>query len=153
MKAIRQIVHRAICKLLPDYAYEALLSEVMLTPKPGLVDRRNSGAHRDMDIDTSLKSARVLAKYFPFVVQIGCDAASVEAGEFLLQARSIGLECEEEMFEATRGINTHKGAIFRARLVMLCRRTAGRERDRTDSGAALRRSRGNLRRPGQSRAR
>ncbi|VUC90373.1 2-(5''-triphosphoribosyl)-3'-dephosphocoenzyme- A synthase [Salmonella sp. NCTC 11881] len=28
----------------------ALLTEARLTPKPGLVDIRNSGAHRDMDL-------------------------------------------------------------------------------------------------------
>jgi triphosphoribosyl-dephospho-CoA synthase len=28
----------------------ALLTEVRLTPKPGLVDIRNAGAHRDMDL-------------------------------------------------------------------------------------------------------
>jgi triphosphoribosyl-dephospho-CoA synthase len=35
----------------------ALLVEVQLTPKPGLVDIRNSGAHRDMDLAT-LSAAR-----------------------------------------------------------------------------------------------
>lgn len=118
LKAIRQIVRDAICKVVSDYGYEALLSELMLTPKPGLVDRRNSGAHRDMGIDTFLTSARVLSKYFPRFVQIGYDAAHVEAGDFLSLARMIGVSCEQEMFEATRGINTHKGAIFA--LGLLC---------------------------------
>ncbi len=30
-------------------ALEAMLVEVSVTPKPGLVDRNNSGAHRDMN--------------------------------------------------------------------------------------------------------
>ena len=42
------MVHEAICSLFSDYAYEVLLSKLMLTQKAGLVDRRNSGAHRDM---------------------------------------------------------------------------------------------------------
>lgn len=111
-KVIRQTVRDATSKLVSDYAYEALLAELMLTPKPGLVDRRNSGAHRDMDIDMFLASARVLSKYFPRFVQIGYDAANVEAGDFLPLARRIGVTCEQEMFEETRGINTYKGAIF-----------------------------------------
>src|SRR5208282_4492455 len=101
LTVIRQIVNDAMCKLLSDYAFEALLSELMLTPKPGLVDRRNSGAHHDMDLDTFLTSAQVLSKYFPRFVQIGYDSAHVEPGEFLALARSIGLSCEQEMFEAT----------------------------------------------------
>jgi len=118
LQAVRQIVHNAICKRVSDYAYKALISELMLTPKPGLVDRRNSGAHRDMDIDTFLTSARVLSKYFPRFVEIGYDAANVEAGDFLPLARPMGVSCEQEMFEATHGINTHKGAIFA--LGLLC---------------------------------
>jgi triphosphoribosyl-dephospho-CoA synthase CitG/holo-ACP synthase CitX len=118
LKAVRQMVHSAVCKLVSDYAYEALLSELMLTPKPGLVDRRNSGAHRDMDIASFLTSARVLLKYFPRFVQIGWDAMDVATSDFLALARSIGVPCEQEMFEATRGINTHKGAIFA--LGLLC---------------------------------
>ena len=31
-------------------AVRALLYEVTTTPKPGLVDRRNSGSHKDMDV-------------------------------------------------------------------------------------------------------
>ena len=33
-------------------AVRALLYEVITTPKPGLVDRRNSGSHKDMDVFT-----------------------------------------------------------------------------------------------------
>jgi hypothetical protein len=40
----------------------ALLTEVRLTPKPGLVDIRNAGAHRDMDL-ASLRPARRLSRH------------------------------------------------------------------------------------------
>ena len=46
--------------LVAESASRALLTELMLTPKPGLVDQRNSGAHRDMNLSTFLTSARVL---------------------------------------------------------------------------------------------
>ena len=45
-------------------AVEALLVEAAATPKPGLVDRSNNGAHRDMDFFTFQASAAVLAPYF-----------------------------------------------------------------------------------------
>ncbi len=35
----------------------ALLTEVRLTPKPGLVDIRNAGAHWDMDLGRRLRPA------------------------------------------------------------------------------------------------
>ncbi|WP_456664502.1 triphosphoribosyl-dephospho-CoA synthase [Bradyrhizobium sp. LB13.1] len=43
----------------------------MLTPKPGLVDRRNCGAHHDMDMHTFLASARAIAPWWPRFVEIG----------------------------------------------------------------------------------
>lgn len=101
-----------------ESASRALLTELMLTPKPGLVDQRNSGAHRDMNLSTFLKSARVLTRWFPRFVQIGYESAHIAASDFLPLVRPTGLQCEEEMFEATEGINTHKGAIFS--LGLLC---------------------------------
>lgn len=44
-------------------AVRALLYEVTTTPKPGLVDRRNSGSHRDMDVFTFMDSAAALYPY------------------------------------------------------------------------------------------
>ena len=43
---------------------QALLYEVSATPKPGLVDRNNTGAHKDMDIFTFEASAVSLNHYF-----------------------------------------------------------------------------------------
>ena len=41
-------------------AVQSLLYEVSVTPKPGLVDRENSGSHRDMDFFSFLRSSAVL---------------------------------------------------------------------------------------------
>lgn len=88
-------------------AVEALLAEVELTPKPGLVDRRNSGAHRDMDLPLFFRSARSLEPYFCRAVELGMDRADCMAA--LQQA---GREAEEAMLAATGGINTHRGAVY-----------------------------------------
>ena len=45
---------------LADRAVTALLEEVLLTPKPGLVDKRGRGAHLDMDVDLMCRSALAL---------------------------------------------------------------------------------------------
>src|SRR5437588_10149492 len=98
--------------LIADCAYRALITELMLTPKPGLVDRRNSGAHRDMNLETFLTSARVLAKWFPHFTWTGVAAAHIAERDFLPLVRPAGVLCENEMFRVTQGVNTHKGAIF-----------------------------------------
>src|ERR1700685_1970628 len=51
-------------RLLGALAFQALIAEVELTPKPGLVDRRGSGAHHDLSLDLMKRSATVLEPYF-----------------------------------------------------------------------------------------
>ena len=43
-------------------AAAALVEEVYTTPKPGLVDLNNTGAHRDMTVQTFLYSAGQLPR-------------------------------------------------------------------------------------------
>lgn len=82
----------------------AMQKEVELTPKPGLVDSSNSGAHHDMDIDTFYASINAIK---PYISQF------LEAQPLCFDTlRSVGVECEKAMFEATNGVNTHKGMVF-----------------------------------------
>lgn len=96
----------------------ALLKEVDLTPKPGLVDKANSGSHRDMDLCTFMQSIYAITPYFDVFYTYGIDCPSEDNGLFLARLRQIGLACEKAMFSATKGVNTHKGAIFAFGLVL-----------------------------------
>lgn len=91
---------------------KALLDEVCVTPKPGLVDRANSGSHRDMDIFTFTASAAALAPYWGTCFQTGIDTASLPPAAAFTALRKAGQKAERTMFAATKGVNTHKGAIF-----------------------------------------
>lgn len=93
-------------------ATKALLLEVAATPKPGLVDRHNSGSHTDMDITTFKTSAIALSPYFYRFALYGAENRDREPEDLLASARAIGIRAEQAMFLATNGINTHKGAIF-----------------------------------------
>ncbi len=90
----------------------ALLYEVAVTPKPGLVDRLNSGSHSDMDVYAFLTSASGLWPYFYECVRIGRESASRPAPETFAALRFPGKLAEGGMLAATEGVNTHKGAIF-----------------------------------------
>ncbi len=100
-------------------ALEAMLVEVSVTPKPGLVDRNNSGAHKDMDFIMFMKSVAALSGYF-YEFAFDC-ATTFDAGDttgnnpvtnMLDDLRETGIRAEQDMFHATGGINTHKGEIF-----------------------------------------
>lgn len=99
-------------------ASQALIKEVELTPKPGLVDLRNTGSHRDMDVHTFYASARALSAWFPVFFLRGLRECHVPPVAFLSSLRADGLAAERDMFHATRGINTHKGSVFA--LGLLC---------------------------------
>ena len=95
-----------------ECAERALFYEVCVTPKPGLVDRNNSGSHRDMDIFTFIDSIVSLSPYFRRCITIGMDNASLPPAHTFGLLRTEGKLAEGEMKRATGGVNTHKGAIF-----------------------------------------
>ena len=91
---------------------QALLEEVYTTPKPGLVDRSNNGSHSDMTVETFERSAKALRPYWASCVEIGQDTAHLPPEQTFEQLRQPGKKAERDMFAATGGVNTHKGAIF-----------------------------------------
>lgn len=99
-------------------AYFALNREVSTTPKPGLVDKSNRGSHPDMDIRHFFVSANALRPFFCRFAETGYLTRDNAPEETFAQIRQIGKEAESAMFAATRGVNTHKGAIFS--LGLLC---------------------------------
>lgn len=92
--------------LAADLAQQALRKELDTTPKPGLVDREDSGAHTDMDYGTMVRSIQALRPYFTSIAVSAAEGLDTE------RIRRIGIEAEKAMLMATRGVNTHKGALF-----------------------------------------
>lgn len=98
-------------------AVRALLYEVCTSPKPGLVDRYGNGSHKDMDIFTFIDSTAALIPYFRECFMTGRRTAHQPAAETFSAIRKKGIRAEERMLAATRGVNTHKGAIFSVGIV------------------------------------
>lgn len=93
-------------------AHRAMVEEVSTTPKPGLVDRNNSGSHTDMNFFTFMDSADALAPYFRRMYLSGWDNAFDSPAALFERLRLLGQEAESAMYTATHGVNTHKGLIF-----------------------------------------
>ncbi|WP_168790888.1 triphosphoribosyl-dephospho-CoA synthase [Paraburkholderia aromaticivorans] len=96
---------------LARHAITALIDEAQLTPKPALVDRRGSGAHRDLDLDTMLRSAHALEPTFAALARAARRRGEPSA---LLRTElaQIGRAGELDMLNATGGSNAHRGAIW-----------------------------------------
>lgn len=99
-------------------AAEALRREVWLTPKPGLVDSANNGSHSDMDLPLFLRSIDAITPWLHQFFTLGQQDFLQPSQGMLMRIRPTGLACEQAMFGATQGINTHKGGIFS--LGLLC---------------------------------
>lgn len=121
------------CRRIAQLAQQALLYEVGITPKPGLVDRRNNGSHTDMDFFTFQRSAVALYPYFEVCARLGRETRDKSPQETFAALRLPGKTAEGNMRAVTGGVNTHKGAIFS--LGVLCGALARLERaqwSRTD---------------------
>lgn len=94
------------------WGHEALIREVELSPKPGLVDRFNNGAHDDMGIGTFRASAAAIEPWLGVFFRFGRSECDRPAVEFLPRLRPQGQACERAMLRATGGVNTHKGSVF-----------------------------------------
>lgn len=92
--------------LVADLAERALRLELDTTPKPGLVDRQDNGAHKDMDYALMSKSISALR---PYLTRLAVESAKdIDPAKI----KEIGIEAEKAMLKATGGVNTHKGALF-----------------------------------------
>jgi triphosphoribosyl-dephospho-CoA synthase CitG len=108
---------KALVEAWSTLAWRAMLTEVNLSPKPGLVDRFNAGAHKDMSLIDFQRSAAAIRQWFPTFIHWGAESAELAPAEVLHGARDIGMACEADMFHATAGVNTHKGSIFSLGLI------------------------------------
>lgn len=93
-------------------ATRSLLYEVSVSPKPGLVDRFDSGAHADMDFFTYLDSSVALTEYFRAAYLAGAARSALPPSEYFPHLRTLGCQAEARMYAATGGVNTHKGSVF-----------------------------------------
>ena len=100
------VTSSAVPYVFAHMAADALRDELSLTPKPGLVDSHDSGAHSDMDFYLMSRSIDALEPWF---VKI---AVAAYEGSEVSDIRALGTLAEKTMMEATRGVNTHRGALF-----------------------------------------
>ncbi len=101
---------KAVAKTLAHLVEKALIEEVSLSPKPGLVDALDTGAHGDMDLALFLKSAKTLTPFFEEMARVSWNHPIDQ--KLRENIAEIGRAAEKEMMAATNGINTHKGAIW-----------------------------------------
>lgn len=100
----------ALATQLAALATQSLLDEVRLSPKPGLVDSRGSGAHQDLTLALMERSAHSLTPTFhALALHSWQRPADIALRQKIGQLGRLG---EQHMMAATGGVNTHRGAIW-----------------------------------------
>ncbi len=107
VEATKLVPPTTIPYLLAHLACDALQQELDTTPKPGLVDQHDSGAHADMDYRLMQRSICALRPYFVQLAQVAQQGPLTHP-----VVSAIGIEAERAMLAATGGVNTHRGALF-----------------------------------------
>ena len=99
-----------LAERLAETATQALIDEARLSPKPGLVDSRSSGAHQDLNLDLMVRSAHSLT---PTFYALALHSWQRPADIALRQdIGRLGRAGEAQMMVETGGVNTHRGAIW-----------------------------------------
>lgn len=108
--AVETTTRITVARSLGRAAVKALLDEVYLVGKPGLVGPESARGHSDMDASLMRDSARSLQDTFTAFAELG---AEVPVGQELRDALGrIGRGGERQMMTVTGGVNTHRGAIW-----------------------------------------
>jgi len=110
-KFLKNKKEKSVINKLTSFATKAILYEISLSPKPGLVSFSDTGSHTDMNFFTFLNSSASLTPFFTEFCNLGYHFSG-DYKNALPQIREIGLRAETAMFSATKGVNTHKGIVF-----------------------------------------
>jgi triphosphoribosyl-dephospho-CoA synthase len=102
--------HDNLAARLARLATGALIEEAHVTPKPALVDRRGSGAHRDLTLALMERSADSLEPTFAALAR--ASRGKRPSAALRAELAAIGRAGEAEMMKATKGSNAHRGAIW-----------------------------------------
>ncbi|QEH61437.1 triphosphoribosyl-dephospho-CoA synthase [Spiroplasma chinense] len=92
----------------------AIKTEYSFFPSLGLVSKKNSGSHKDMNFKTFQKSYKAFIPYFKEIDN------NLESINTFNQLKQIGFKYEQIMFKKTKDINTHKGLIFCCGIFYFC---------------------------------
>ncbi|MGA2963491.1 MAG: triphosphoribosyl-dephospho-CoA synthase [Candidatus Korobacteraceae bacterium] len=98
------------------------LRELDLTPKPGLVDREDSGSHADISYAEMRASIDLLPLYFANILE--CHQKQRPLQDFV----QAGIDAENRMTGEIQS-NTHKGFIFLSGLVLMAACNCGGQAD------------------------
>ncbi len=114
---VKKSIFSYLLNLMSEYAEKAMLYELNIEHKFGLVTKTTKGSHQDMTYELMLTAQKVIIPYFGQMFKMGYFSNNIN--NLFIEARDIGITAEEDMLKMTQGVNCYKGLIFVLGLVML----------------------------------
>ncbi len=93
-----------------ELSYKAMMIELDLDPKFGLVTKTSKGSHQDMDYEMMKNSGYFLSNKLTNYVTLGFETNLHD--NLYPDIKSLGKKLEKELLENSKGINTYKGLHF-----------------------------------------
>jgi len=111
LEYIRSITFEYFDSMLYHWMDDAILQELNLDPKFGLVTPKTSGSHHDMNYDLMIRAKDA---FLPWMIKAFHEGVQVEEiNPSSMQALiDLGKHAEQAMYTATGGVNAYKGLIF-----------------------------------------
>lgn len=97
--------------------HDAIMKELNLDDKFGLVSKTSKGSHSDMDYQLMKNAEYAILPFLVDLFLLGYETKDLDS--ILSKARPIGRIAEEKMLQATHGVNAYKGLIYIFGLTLL----------------------------------
>ena len=113
---IQKNIEKELVKIVKLMCDEAILEELNLHPKFGLVTPYTNGSHSDMNYDLMVNAKNAILDSFVEMFLAGYKNNDIK--KIFALSRQIGIDAEKKMFKATNNINAYKGLIFDLGLIV-----------------------------------
>lgn len=115
---ISKITSSYLKRLVKKMINKAMLQELNLHPKFGLVTPLTNGSHKDMDYNLMINAKNSILNDLTDMFMLGYQS-DLQLNELFIQTRKIGLKADKHMFKATNNINAYQGLIFNLGLFLV----------------------------------
>lgn len=116
LKYLKQTVENELVTIIRNLCDKAIMEELNIHPKFGLVTPYSNGSHKDMNYELMIKAKNAILDSLSEMFKIGYVEDGLD--EIFVKIRIIGKNAEENMFKKTEGINAYKGLIFDLGLIV-----------------------------------
>ena len=115
---ISKITSSYLKRLIKKMINEAMLQELNLHPKFGLVTPLTNGSHKDMDYNLMITAKNAILNDLTDMFMLGYQS-DLPLDKLFIQTRKLGLKADKHMFKATNKVNAYQGLIFNLGLFLV----------------------------------